>query len=152
MRLVFPLPAVVAACALLSLAGCDQLLLQWRTDKPAASVQRFLDAFRRADKARVSKGNPSIFPVESGITSTAEYRKILAEGNYLSSADWAALGLDAVSVGNVSWADPEDTILMVWKDPASDLSIVGLKNGEVHILQPGLKAGTPPPREPLPRP
>lgn len=142
-------PFALALAVLASgLAGCNELTQQWRADKPAAAVERLLTAFKKAEKDRIDRRERLIYPTESGLATAADYKRVFSEGKYLPAAEWDTLGIGEVRIANASQYDSSDTILLVWKSPASDLSVVGLKNGEVHILFDGRKAGVPVERTP----
>jgi hypothetical protein len=148
MRVNFLRLALVLAVLCLGPTGCDQLTNQWQADKPAAAVQRLLTAFKKAEKDRIDRRERLIYPTESGLATAADYKRTFDEGKYLRAAEWHALGMDDIRIANASQYDSSETILLVWKSPSSDLSVVGLKNGEVHILFNGRTVGVPVARTP----
>ncbi len=63
------------------------------------------------DESRMERNEPSIYPADLGITSTEEYVEFLRKNEYLF--DPLETDLSAISIGNVSRSDPENTILVL---------------------------------------
>ncbi|MEI6072981.1 MAG: DUF4190 domain-containing protein [Verrucomicrobiae bacterium] len=114
------------------------------------SMKQIYLSIQQAQLDGTTTGEPKLgFPADTKITSKAELKQMLIAEKYFKSEDLDRLGFDKISVGNVSEADPPDTILLKATSPGGKSVIIFHKGGDGAIYRPGQKPlGSDPPRTP----
>ena len=104
--------------------------------------------FQQASLDGTTTGDKALgWPADAKLKSKADVKKMLSVG-YLKAEDLEKLQLDKMTIGNVSEADPDDTILLEYKTANGKTTLVALKSGECRSLRTGQSLGNPPPRTP----
>jgi len=106
-----------------------------------AFVSAALDATANSDK-KIG------WPADAKMKSKADVKQMLFSKGYLKAEELEKLHFDQMTIGNVSDADPDNTIILQCKSGNGKSTLIELKSAEGRILRSGQSFGNPPPRAP----
>ncbi|MEI6278631.1 MAG: DUF4190 domain-containing protein [Verrucomicrobiae bacterium] len=143
---VFPV-AILSAVAIPAIVQAKE---KAKATQMLSSMKQIYLVIQQAQLDGMPTGNPKLgFPADAKIKTKAELKQMLIAEKYVTAEDLDRMGFDKISVGNVSEADPSDTILLKATVPGGKSLIIFRKGGDGAIYRPGQKPlGSDPPRSP----
>lgn len=115
-----------------------------------ASAQKLQLAMAQMVSDGEAKGNKSLgWPADAGITTVTELKQRLVDNGYLKPDEAASIDFSKLLIGNVSAADPEDTVFIKFREKFMGATIYYSKSGEQETVPaPGDTAEEDPKRTP----